>query len=202
VELSRTLGLAAGICGLLVAVSRMPAIAAGNGPLGTPLSSFTDGTIPRHVYTVPGVLKKNGFVTEFLCTNLSPVGAPANIGVEVFDNTGTQLNSVSATPAPGSTPVPRTCDDSGNGAVLNVMPGSTVTIATGGTAQMHEDCKMTMASFDNGSARIVSTASRVACSAFVIDSKNVIVDSTGMVTGRSPSAVSLKVIKKNKQLGD
>ena len=135
------------------------------------------------------MIKKNDFTTEFLCTNLDAPGVNANIGVEVFNQTGTQLNSVSTAPTAG------TCD---NGAALSVAPGSTVTIATGGTVQMHEDCKINILAFDNGSARILSTAGKIACSALVIDSKSVV----NATAGTSPSAVSLKVIKGNKQKGE
>jgi hypothetical protein len=181
------------LASLVVLAGAPPAMAAGAGPLFTPLGSFTDGKTAKYVWTVPGALKKNGFVTEFICTSLEFPGTVSDIGVEVFDNTGTQLNNISAAPAPGA------C----NGAVLNVPSGSTVTVATGGTVQLHEDCILGIGAFDNGSARIVSSGSHIVCSALLIDSKNVVVDpNSGTTTGISPSAVSLKVIKRNKQSGD
>src|SRR6059036_1301711 len=82
------------VAGLVVVATALPAVAAGSGPLNTPLDSFTDGTIGRYLWTVPGVIKKNGFITEFMCTNLDAPGSVANIGVEIFDNTGTQLNNI------------------------------------------------------------------------------------------------------------
>jgi len=69
------------VAGLVMVASALPAAAAGNGPLNTPLDAFTDGTPGRYLWTVPGVIKKNGFVTEFMCTNLDAPGTVANIGV-------------------------------------------------------------------------------------------------------------------------
>ena len=180
------------VAGLVVVATALPAVAAGSGPLNTPLDSFTDGTIGRYLWTVPGVIKKNGFITEFMCTNLDAPGSVANIGVEIFDNTGTQLNNINSPPPAGG------C----NGAILSVPAGSTVTISNGATVQFHEDCIMGIPAFDNGSARIVSTSSKIVCNALVADSKNVVVNSSGVTTGVSPSVSSLRMIKRGKQLGD
>jgi len=180
------------VAGLAVVATTIPAVAAGSGPLNTPLDSFTDGTIGKYLWTVVGVVKKNGFVTEFMCTNLDAPGGMANIGVEIFDNTGTQLNNISSPPPAGG------C----NGALLNVPAGNTVTFSNGATVQFHEDCIMGIAAFDNGSARIVSTSSKIVCNALVADSKNVVVNSSGVTTGVSPAVSSLKMIKRSKQLGD
>lgn len=172
----------------------MPAAGAGDGPLYTPLSAFTDGRPAKHLWTVPGVVRRNGFATTFLCTNLDFPGTTANIGVEIFDATGTRVNNVGAAPVP-----PATC----NGALLNVAAGSTVSIANSGTAQLHEDCIISMGSIDNGSARIVSTSSRIVCSALVMDRTNVVEDpATNTPTGVSPSVATLKLIKRSKQSGD
>ena len=180
------------VAGLVMVASALPAAAAGNGPLNTPLDPFTDGALARYLWTVPGVIKKNGFVTEFMCTNLDAPGTMANIGVEVFDNTGTQLNNINVPPPAGG------C----NGAMLGVPAGQTVTIANGATKQLHEDCIIGIGAFDNGSARIVSTSSKIVCNALVADSENLVVNSMGMTTGVSPAVSSLKVIKRSKQLGD
>jgi len=96
-----------------------------------------------------------------MCTSLDVPGTTIDVGVEVFDNNGTLLNTIGVTPPAGA------C----NGAILNVAAGTTVTISTGGTAQMHEDCKLGIAAFDNGSARIVSTSSKIVCTALVIDAR-------------------------------
>src|SRR5215470_6489888 len=110
-----------GLVGLVLNASALPAGAAGDGPINTPLAPFTDGSLGKYLWTVPGVIKKNGFVTEFTCTNLDAPGTAADIGVEIFDETGTQLNNISVAAAPGA------C----NGAMLGVPAGHTVTIASG-----------------------------------------------------------------------
>ena len=180
------------VSGLVTLASALPAAGAGSGPLNTPLVPFTNGTLGRHIWTVPGALKKNGFVTEVSCTNLDAPGTTADIGVEFFDNNGTLLNDISVVPGSGC-----------NGAVLGVPAGNTRTIANSGTAQLHEDCIISMAAFDTGAARIVSTTSKIACTAVILDSRNSVLDpNTQLVTGRSPAVTTLKVIKRNKQFGD
>lgn len=154
-------------------------------------AGFPDGQGSIHLWTVPGVIRRNGMVTTFICTNIGPVAA--DIGVQVFDDTGTPQNDFSVAPAPG------TC----NGAILNVPSFGTVSIAVSGTAQLHEDCIISMGSLLNGSAKIFSNSKRVACNALVIDRANVVEDpGTGLPTGVSPSLTSLKVIRAKKQFGD
>ena len=178
--------------GLAVMVSALPAGAAGDGPLNTPLSPFTDGSLAKYLWTVTGVLKKQGFVTDVTCTNLDVPGTVADIGVEIFDETGTQLNNINVAPAPGN------C----NGAMLGVPAGHTVTISNGATVQFHEDCIIAIAGGTSGSARILSTSSKIACSAMIADSKNVVLTTGGFPTGGSPSVAPLKLIRKGKQQGD
>ena len=178
--------------GLVVMASALPAGAAGDGPLNTPLAPFTDGSLGKYLWTVPGVIKKNGIVTEFTCTNLDAPGTAADIGVEIFDETGTQLNNIGFAPAPGS------C----NGAMLGVPAGHTVTISSGATAQFHEDCIIGIPAGSTGSARILSTSSKIICGALLADSKNVVVTSGGAPTGVSPAVTGLKMIRRNKQQGD
>jgi len=177
--------------GLVMLASAMPAGAAGDGPLNTPLSPFTDGSLGKYLWTVPGVIKKQGFVTDFTCTNLDAPGTAADIGVEIFDETGTRLNDVSAVPPSGC-----------NGAMLGVPAGHTVTISNGATVQFHEDCIIAVAGGTSGSARILSTSSKIVCSALIADSKNVVLTTGGSPTGVSPSVAALKLIRKTKQQGD
>jgi hypothetical protein len=164
---------------------------AGNGPLLTPLSPFTDGKVPKHVWTVPGVVKKNNFSTDFSCTNLDGAGKAADIGVEIFDNAGNQLNSV-GTPLGSCTA----------GALLAVQPGSSVTIGLTGTAQLHEDCVLGLGTIETGVARIVSTSSKITCSAVIVDTKHQVVDPAVCASCPPPTMQVLKVIKRNKQSGD
>ena len=177
--------------GLVMMASVTPAGAAGDGPVNTPLSAFTDGSLGKYLWTVPGVIKKQGFVTDFTCTNLDAPGTAADIGVEIFDETGTRLNDVSAVP-------PSRC----NGAMLGVPAGHTVTISNGATAQFHEDCIIAIAGGTSGSARILSTSSKISCSALIADSKNVVLTTGGFPTGVSPAVAGLKMIRRNKQQGD
>jgi len=180
------------LTGLVMVASAMPAAAAGDGPVNTPLSAFTDGSLGKYLWTVPGVIKKQGFVTDVTCTNLDAPGTVADIGVEIFDETGTRLNDVSVAPAPGG------C----NGAMLGVPAGHTVTISNGATVQFHEDCIIAVAGGTSGSARILSTSSKIVCSALIADSKNVVLTTGGSPTGVSPSVAALKLIRKTKQQGD
>ena len=187
----RFTGLA--LCGASLLLGRGAALAAGSGPLITPLSAFTDGQTGKIVWIVPGVVKKSHMSTDFLCTNLATV--PIDIGVEAFDLDGTQLNkldgSISIT---GSTCPTR--------AVLAVPPGSTVTIGLTGTAQLHEDCKIEVTAIAQGSARIVSTSSKIGCDAIALDDKHVVTDPALCSTCQPPPLTSLKLIKPKKQLGD
>jgi len=178
--------------GLVMMASATPAGAAGDGPVNTPLSAFTDGSLGKYLWTVPGVIKKQGFVTDVTCTNLDAPGTVADIGVEIFDETGTRLNDVSVAPAPGG------C----NGAMLGVPAGHTVTISNGATVQFHEDCIIAIAGGTSGSARILSTSSKISCNALIADSKNVVLTTGGTPTGVSPSVTGLKLIRKSKQQGD
>src|SRR5439155_20243763 len=187
----RLTGLA--LCGASLLLGRGAALAAGSGPLITPLSAFTDGQTGKIVWIVPGVIKKSHMSTDFLCTNLATV--PIDIGVEAFDLDGTQLSkldgSISIT---GST-----CP---TGAVLAVPPGSTVTIGLTGTAQLHEDCKIEVTTIAQGSARIVSTSSKIGCDAIALDDKHVGTDPALCSTCQPPPLTSLKLIKPKKQPGD
>lgn len=179
------------VCSLILIAGLAPRARAGDGPFYTPLNTFSDGTASKQFYIAIGVVSRKGFDTYFQCTNLDAPGTSAHIGVEVFDQTGTRLNDISSPPPSGC-----------NGAVLSVPAGSTRTFATDSTLQLHEDCKISITSFESGSARIVSSGGRLACTAMVIDAINAVEDPPGTVTGKSPSAVAIKLIKKNKQAGD
>ena len=182
--------ISSAVLAFVLVASAAPA-GAGNGPLYTPLAAFTDGKTGRHLWTVAGVTKRLGIVTAISCTSLDVPGASADIGVEFFDEAGTQLNTVGTPAAPGA------C----NGSLLDVAAGSSVTIANGGTAQFHEDCIVGTGTF-SGSARIVSTSSKVICNAQLEDSKSVILDASGNPTGRTPAMSKLALVRRNKQAGD
>ena len=183
-------------CGASLLLGHGAVLAAGAGPLNTALVPFTDGKTGRNVWLVPGVVKHNNMSTDIRCTSLESPGINIDIGVEVFDHDGTQLNAIDGSIAPAGSPCP-------TGAILGVPAGNTVTIGLTGTAQLHEDCKITVGTVEQGSARIVSTSTKISCDAFALDDKHAVADpATQCSTCPPPTITSLKVIKPKKQLGD
>jgi hypothetical protein len=183
------------LCGMSLPLGLGTALAAGNGPLNTPLAAFTDGKTGKIIWLVPGVIKHTNMSTDFLCTSLEAPGVNIDIGVEVFDLDGTQLNALDGSIAIASSTCP-------TGSVLGVPPGSTVTIGLTGTAQLHEDCKIGFGAVAQGSARIVSTSSKISCDALALDDKHAVADPAVCNTCPPPTVTSLKVIKPKKQSGD
>ena len=167
--------------------------AAGAGPINTPLVAFTDGKPARQVWTVPGTVKKDNMSTDFICTSLEAPGIMADIGVEFFDDTGTQLNNVGDTSACATNDFPA--------GFRNVPSGSTIVIGITGTAQLLENCVFGLGAFE-GSARIVSTSSKISCNALLLDTKHKVYDPAICPNCPSPSVTSLKVIRAKKQSGD
>ena len=152
---------------------------------------FTNGATAFHIWTVPGAVKRNGLVSEIVCTNIGL--APADIGVRFFDESGAAINDFGVLPGPGA------C----NGAVLGVPPLGSASIANSGTAQLHEDCVVSSASVLNGAAKIFSSAKTIACTAFLLDRDHAVEDPvSGLPTGVSPTVATLKVVKARKQNGD
>ncbi len=121
------------------------------GLADTPLPQFSDTRQSLLVMTVPGIVKRNRLQTDFLCTSFD--SSPVDIGVEAFSPTGTLLNDVHA----------------GNGALLNVGPGQTVTLGTTGTAAYLESAIITLPGIAQGSARVVATSTHVHCNVIVLD---------------------------------
>ena len=130
------------------------------GVQDAPFPTFSDGKASQLALLIPTAIKINGLDTEVICTNLAP--AAVDIGLEVFDQTGTRGNTIG----------------SGNGAVLGVAPGATVTITTGATKVIHEDkiivLEAPVIDLGNGSARVVATSAAIGCVAFAVDSKHTI----------------------------
>ena len=161
------------------------------GPATGRAQIFTNGATAFHLWTVPGVVKRNGMVTEIICTNIGP--APAHIGVQFLDESGGALNDFGVPPAAGA------C----NGSVLDVPIYGTASIANSGTTQLHEDCIVTSPSVLNGAAKIYSSSKTIACSAVALDRDHAVEDpASGLPTGVSPTVVGLKVVKARKQNGD
>ncbi len=166
--------LLAGIAGV---VGTRPAMA---GVVDSPLPVLQAGASTQHVFTIPGVIKNNNLETMIICTSLDPL-ASIVLGVEVFAAAGgPPLNIVSTPSLDGAE---------------SVGPGGTATITTGSLAGFHEDeiiDVLAPASLKNGSARVVSTSKKIACSAFVVDELNDPATTMG----------ALSVLSKAKQKGD
>ena len=130
------------------------------GVQDAPFPTFSDGKASQLALLIPTAIKINNLDTEVICTNLAP--AAVDIGLEVFDQTGTRGNTIG----------------SGNGALLGVAPGATVTITTGSTRVFHEDKVIVLEApvieLRNGSARVVATSAAIGCVAFAVDSKHTI----------------------------
>lgn len=150
------------------------------GVVDSPLPVLQTGARTHHVFTVPGVIKNNNIETVFSCTSLEKSGTIV-VAVEVFG-------------ALGGAPLNDASTPTGDGAET-LQVGETATITTGATVAFHEDeiiDSLGPASVRNGSARIVSTSKRIACSAFIADELN---DPPGSMT-------SLTILYKQKQKGD
>src|SRR5712691_11341876 len=125
------------------------------GVADTPLPTFADGRPAQLAVMLPAVVKDNNLRTYLVCTNLG--ATPVDVGLEVFDQSGVRGNTVAA----------------GNGALLNVGAGGTVTFSTGNTVVMHEEQVVTLEPpvtvLGQGSGRVVTTGLQVACGAYAVD---------------------------------
>jgi cysteine-rich repeat protein len=100
-----------------------------------------------------------------------------NIGVEVFAKSGALANSIAT----------------GNGAILNVAVGATVTIATSGTALLTEDSTIAgLPTLNNGSGRVVATSRKVGCNGLLLDELHGIED-PAVSTAPPPTVVRAPV---------
>ncbi len=120
--------------------------------LPTALPTFADGHPAIASAVIPGIIKRPPLNTDFFCTSMATT--PIDVGVEIFGPDGTLHNSISA----------------GNGAVLDVPAGATVTFGTSGTAGFLESAVITTTAVSQGVARIVSTSEQITCTALVLDS--------------------------------
>ena len=177
------LGLAAGLAALLA----VPPTARG-GLVDTPLPSFGDGQRAQISVLIPAFIKRTNVESAVICTNLSL--APMDIGLELFDETGTLRNSVAT----------------GDGGILAVPVGATVTIATGAIAALHENQAITLNTagngannLRNGSARIVSTGIDFACVALAMDRLHTVQDPAICPTCPPPGFTTLPTITQCSQ---
>jgi len=123
---------------------------------------------------LPTAVKNNRIETVVICTNLA--AESVDLGLEVFDQTVARGNSIA----------------SGNGAIVDVAPGQTVTFATGETAVLHEDRVLSVeapvTNLRNGSARVVATSTAVGCIALAVDALHVIEDPA--VSNKPPPTIT------------
>ncbi|MFQ5515457.1 MAG: myxococcus cysteine-rich repeat containing protein [Myxococcota bacterium] len=148
------------------------------GPNDTPLPTFSNGATALHVYTAVGVIKNNNVETVFICTNTG--SGPVHIGVEVFDKDGGLGNTIAA----------------GNGEILNVPVGATVTFATSGTALISHNERLTaLPSLRNGSGRILASSKGITCIAMVLDELHEVFDPMFTISP-PPPVINLPLIRR------
>ena len=151
----------------------MPAIA---GIADSPLPVLQAGKRTLFLYSVPGVIAGGALSTFFLCT--STATAPQQVSVEVFLRFG------------GGP-----CNDAAADS-QSVQPGATVVFGTGQPINEILGGQVADSSvcggIGTGSARILSTSTKLVCTALVGDAEN------------SPPTTSwqLTVIKKTSQKGE
>src|SRR5438094_8653590 len=148
------------------------------GVADTPLPTFADGQPAQLAAMLPAVVTDSNLRTCGVCTNLG--ATPVDVGLEVFDQGGVRGNTVAA----------------GNGALLNVAAGGTVTFSTGTTVVMHEEQVVTLEPpvtvLGQGSGRVVTTGLQVACAAYAVDRLHQIRDPRRSAE-RPPSIIVLPV---------
>jgi hypothetical protein len=118
------------------------------GVVDSPLPApFTE-----HVFTVPGVIGGAGLATFFSCTNLD--AAAVTVGVECFGSPGgAPFNDAAATS-------------------LSVNPGGTVMFGTSIAVGLSVNSSLGCGPLGTGSARVLATSKKLACTAFVADNGN------------------------------
>ena len=137
---------------------------------------LVNGQKVKTVFIVPGVTAGIADIeTQFLCTSLD--SKSAILAIEVFDDVGGgPLNDVTA----------------GNGVDSAVDPGQTTTLETNNIASFQSDDHIDAVNANSGSARILSTSTKITCTALLVG---------GASAGTPTSMASLQVIKKS-QKGD
>jgi hypothetical protein len=137
------------------------------------LAGVVDSPLPapftQHVFTVPGIMAVGFLETYFSCTNLDAV--PVTVGVEVFGSAGGGPSNDAAATS------------------LSVAPGATVIFGTLAAAGISVSSVVGGGPASKGSARVLATSKKLACTAFIAD------------TGNAPPTVAwqLTIIKGTKQ---
>jgi hypothetical protein len=139
-----------------------------SGIADSPLPVLSAGATTLHLYSVPGVIGGGGLGTYFACTSTDTVSI--QVGVELFGPAG----GAPANDAAASS--------------LSVAAGGTVIFGTGAAAGISISSNLG-GGFSKGSARILATSKKVACTAFLAD------------VGNAPptSMAQLTIIKKTTQ---
>jgi hypothetical protein len=141
------------------------------GIADSPLPVLLPGKTTYHLYTVPFATRGGTLETIFACTSTDT--ASMQVCVEVFSPFG-------------GPPISNDCSFTS----LNVASGANVKFGTNPTTAISID-SIVNGSASGGSARIIATSKKLACTAFLADAFNV-----------PPSMVHLTIIKKKTQKGD
>jgi hypothetical protein len=153
----------------LVVALALAAVPAFAGIADSPLPVLSAGATTIHLYSVPGVIRIAGLATFFSCTSTDT--ATMQVGVEVFGpGGGAPSNDAAATS-------------------LSVAPGVTVIFGTSAAAGIFIDSSLGSGSMSKGSARILATSKKLACTAFLADDGNL----------PPTSMAQLTIIAKTKQ---
>ncbi|MCK6554657.1 hypothetical protein L6Q96_08785 [Candidatus Binatia bacterium] len=149
----------------------LTAVSTWAGIADSPLPVLEAGKTTHHVYSVPGVQQNGALGTFFSCTSTDT--ATMQVSVEGFGSAGG---------GPETDAVANS---------LAVAPGATVTFATQSAVGIGVNMIIGFTSA-RGSARILATSKKLACTAFVADRSN------------DPATTSwqLNIIKKKTQKGD
>jgi hypothetical protein len=124
---------------------------AGAVPSSVPLPQFAPARPATHSVIVPGLVKRGRAETDVLCTSLATQNV--DVGIQVFGPDGSLQNDVAV----------------GNGAILDVAPGASVTFGTTGSLGLLESEVVAIAGVAQGMVRIISSSAQVACTAMVLD---------------------------------
>ncbi len=121
------------------------------GIADSPLPVLIAGVDTLHLYSVPGVIAASGLDAFFACTSTDT--ATMRVGVELFASPGG---------APINDPVATS---------LSVAPGATVIFGTSAAVGISISSSLG-GFFSKGSARILATSKKLACTAFIADPGN------------------------------
>jgi len=143
------------IAGTLAAVAVcLAATASFGGIADSPLPVLSAGETTYHLYSVPGAISRAGLRTFFACTS-TETATTMQVGVELFG-------------AFGGAPINDAVTTS-----LSIAPGATVIFGTGAAVWISIDSNLGGGSFGKGSARILATSKKLACTALLADDGNV-----------------------------